>query len=118
MAAGPAAGDTDRANDDGLAAGATAELCGEDMTQDVREEEVRAGLRAFIEEEVLLGADESSFADDDPLLSGGVIGSFHLVQLAVFAEDTFGVRIPDDHLTPDRLDTLAAMTDYVLARLP
>lgn len=88
------------------------------MTQGEQRDRVRAALRAFIEEEVLFGAAEHPFDDDDPLLSGGVISSFYLVQLAVFAQETFGVHIPDDHLTPDRLDTLADMTDYVLARLP
>ncbi len=49
---------------------------------------------------------------DEPLLSTGLIDSFHLVDLAVFVEDTFGVRIEDTELnagTFDSVNQLAAL---------
>jgi acyl carrier protein len=48
----------------------------------------------------------------DPLLSSGLIDSFHLVDLALFIEDNFGVHIDDSELnasTFDSLDQLAAL---------
>lgn len=49
---------------------------------------------------------------DEPLLSTGMIDSFHLVDLAAFVEDSFGVRLDDTELnahTFDTLDQLAAI---------
>jgi len=46
------------------------------------------------------------------LISGGLIDSFSLVDLALFVEDTFGVHIDDSELnaqTFDSLDQLAAL---------
>ncbi len=49
---------------------------------------------------------------DAPLISSGLIDSFSLVDLALFVEDRFGVRIEDTELnaqTFDSLDQLAAL---------
>ncbi len=48
----------------------------------------------------------------EALLSSGLIDSFHLVDLALFVEDNFGVHIDDSELnasTFDSLDQLAAL---------
>jgi acyl carrier protein len=49
---------------------------------------------------------------DEALISSGLIDSFHLVDLALFVEDRFGVRIDDSELsasTFDNLNELAAL---------
>ena len=43
---------------------------------------------------------------DESLLSSGLIDSFSLMDLALFVEDTFGVRIEDTELNADTFDTL------------
>lgn len=52
--------------------------------------------------------------NDEPLISSGLIDSFHLVDLALFIEETFGVHIDDTELnaqTFDTLDQLAALIE-------
>jgi acyl carrier protein len=49
-----------------------------------------------------------------PLITSGLIDSFHLVDLALYVEDTFGVHIDDTELraeTFDTLDQLAALIE-------
>lgn len=53
---------------------------------------------------------------DEPLLSGGLIDSFYLVDLALFVEDTFGVRIDDTELNKDSFDTLAELSELIELR--
>ena len=43
--------------------------------------------------------------EDEPLISSGLIDSFGLVDLALFIEDTFGIRIEDVELTSSVFDT-------------
>jgi acyl carrier protein len=50
----------------------------------------------------------------EPLISSGLIDSFSLMDLALFVEDTFGVRIEDTELnagTFDNLDQLASLIE-------
>jgi acyl carrier protein len=57
-----------------------------------------------------------SLSDDEVLISSGLIDSFSLVDLALFVEDTFGVRIEDSELTSDVFDTLFELTALVEKR--
>ena len=81
------------------------------MTMDRRE--IRAQLAAFICQELLRSPDYV-IADSQPLITGGLIDSFSLVQIGVFIESAFGVYIPDTDLTVENLDTLQQMVDRVL----
>ncbi|MEA4907609.1 MAG: acyl carrier protein [Chloroflexi bacterium] len=53
---------------------------------------------------------------DEPLITSGVIDSFHLVDLALFVEDTFGVQIDDSELNADTFDTLEQLAALILGR--
>lgn len=56
---------------------------------------------------------------DESLISGGLIDSFSLVDLALFVEDTYGVHIDDSELnaqTFDSLNQLAVLIQSLQAR--
>ena len=63
----------------------------------------------------LLNNPSYPLADTEPLITGGMIDSFSLAQIGVFAEDTFGVYIPDNDLTVANMDTLDQMVNRVMA---
>ena len=52
----------------------------------------------------------------EPLLSSGLIDSFSLMDLALFVEDTFGVRIEDTELNADTFDNLSQLGDLIESR--
>ena len=53
---------------------------------------------------------------DEPLISSGLIDSFSLMDLALFVEDTFGVRIEDTELNADTFDNLTQLASLVESR--
>lgn len=53
---------------------------------------------------------------DEPLISSGLIDSFHLVDLALFVEDTFGVVIDDAELNSGVFDTLNQLAALIESR--
>lgn len=50
---------------------------------------------------------------NEPLISGGLIDSFSLVDLALFVEQTFGVRIDDTELNADTFDSLNDLANLI-----
>ena len=52
----------------------------------------------------------------EPLLSSGLIDSFSLMDLALFVEDTFGVRIEDTELNADTFDNLSQLGELIESR--
>ena len=54
--------------------------------------------------------------DAEPLISNGLIDSFSLMDLALFVEDTFGVRLEDTELNADTFDNLNQLTSLIESR--
>jgi acyl carrier protein len=72
-------------------------------------------LRAYLAASGKL--DPSTLTMDDPLLSGGLIDSFRLIDLALFVEQEFGVHLDDTELNVDHFDTLADLAALIHSRL-
>jgi acyl carrier protein len=53
---------------------------------------------------------------DEPLISSGKIDSFSLVDLALYIEDQFGVKIEDTELNAETFDTLAQLAEIIESR--
>jgi len=53
---------------------------------------------------------------DEKLISSGLIDSFNLMDLALFVEDTFGVRIEDTELNADTFDSLTQLDSLIASR--
>ena len=73
-------------------------------------------VRAFTLKELLKNPD-TTLKDDEPLFSSGLIDSFAMAQVGVFIETEFDLYIPDPELTVENMDTVAQITDKVLALL-
>ena len=54
---------------------------------------------------------------EEKLISSGLIDSFNLMDLALYVEDTFGVRIEDTELNADTFDTLTQLDSLIASRL-
>ncbi|RME88185.1 MAG: hypothetical protein D6770_07665 [Anaerolineae bacterium] len=67
--------------------------------------EIKEKLRTFICTELLNNPDYP-LQDDEPIITSGLMDSFSLAQIGVFAEIEFSVYIPDADLTVDAMDTL------------
>jgi acyl carrier protein len=53
---------------------------------------------------------------DEPLISSGLIDSFSLMDLALFVEDMFAVRIEDTELNANSFDNLTQLASLIESR--
>jgi acyl carrier protein len=79
-------------------------------------EEILTALNAYIVTQILKQP-KRTLRPDEPLLTNGLVDSFSLVDLGLFVEDKFGVRIEDTELNPDTFDTLQQLTALIQSRL-
>jgi len=77
--------------------------------------EVISPLAAFLAEKILKQPNRK-IAPDEPLLSSGLIDSFSLMDVALYIEDTFGVRIEDTELNVDTFDNLTQLAALIDSR--
>ena len=73
-------------------------------------------IAAYISKE-LLKDPTRIITSDEALISSGLVDSFNLVDLALFIEETFSVRIDDTELTADVFDTIDELTSLISARI-
>ena len=77
--------------------------------------DITAQLSKFIATTILKQPNRS-IGDSESLISTGLIDSFSLMDLALFVEDTFGVRIEDTELNADTFDNLTQLTSLIESR--
>jgi acyl carrier protein len=76
---------------------------------------ITSQLAAYITKDILKQPNRT-LSPDDALISSGLVDSFHLVDLALFIEDTFGVHIDDTELTAETFDTLGQLVEVIRQR--
>lgn len=52
----------------------------------------------------------------EPLISSGLIDSFSLMDVALFVEDNFGVRIEDTELNAETFDSVTQLVSLIESR--
>jgi acyl carrier protein len=77
---------------------------------------IRQKIRAFIYRE-LIRDEDYDLADDEGIITGGLMDSFALAEFGVFVEDEFDIYIPDIDLTVAKLDSLNLMVARILQEI-
>lgn len=78
-------------------------------------DQVLSNVEKYIATQILKQPNRK-IAADEPLLSSGLIDSFSLMDLALFVEDTFGVRIEDTELNANTFDNLTQLAALIESR--
>ena len=78
-------------------------------------EQMISNLEKFIADQILKQPNRK-IAADEALISSGLIDSFSLMDLALYVEDTFGVRVEDTELNANTFDNLNQLAVLITAR--
>jgi acyl carrier protein len=79
--------------------------------------DIRQTVRKFIEETFLIGAD-TRLEDSDSLLQLQVVDSTGFLEIVTFIETEFNVKVADDEMVPENLETIENIDAYVRRKLP
>lgn len=74
-------------------------------------------LRIYILENFLFSDDPSELNDDDSFLEKEIIDSTGILEVIEFLEEEAGVKVEDDELIPDNLDSVNKIVNFVNIKL-
>jgi acyl carrier protein len=74
-------------------------------------------IRQFIVENYFLGQDESRLKDGDSSLESGILDSTGILQLITFLEETYGIAVGDEDISPDNLDSIERVAAYLQRKI-
>lgn len=73
-------------------------------------------VREYIVENFLFGEGDS-LKEDTSFLEEGIIDSTGILELVMFIEETYGIKIEDDELVPENMDSLKNIAQYLGRKL-
>jgi len=76
---------------------------------------IKDQVREFMQE-VASGKGVSSFTDQESLMENGVIDSLSIFRLVSFLEETFRVRIGDEEITSENLQSINTIEQLVRSK--
>ncbi|MEX0715510.1 MAG: acyl carrier protein [Planctomycetaceae bacterium] len=79
--------------------------------------EIDHRIRGFIGENFLFGEDANRLGADESLVQQGIIDSTGVLELVTFLEADFQVKIADDELVPQNLDTIHNLVAFIERKL-
>lgn len=83
---------------------------------DKRRNSVAQAITAHLEEELFADFGPGKLSGDDSLFDHGIIDSVSLVNLVLWLEKEFGVKIPHDEVTPANFEALNEIVALVLRK--
>jgi acyl carrier protein len=70
-------------------------------------------IRAFILNNFLFDANESDLANDASFLEQGIIDSTGVLELVEWLEETFIIKVADEELNPENLDSVDRLAQFI-----
>ncbi len=75
--------------------------------------DVKQKVRQFILKNYLFSTDESALKNDVSLMQAGIMDSTGVLELIMFLEEQFGMKVADEEMTPENLDGVDRIVGFV-----
>lgn len=76
----------------------------------------RSRIRGYILENLMFSSNDADLADDASLLDRGIIDSTGVLEIVLYLEEQFGVKVKDSDMLPANFDSVDNIVGFV-ARL-
>jgi len=74
-------------------------------------------LKNYIMSQFLFEQDQQSLEPDDDLLNQGIIDSMGVLELINYMEETLGVQVSDEEITPENFRSLNTLMNLVRQKI-
>ncbi len=74
---------------------------------------IQSQVRSYILENLLFSGNPDDLANDESLLDRGIVDSTGVLEIVLFLETTFGVKVQDSQMLPENFDSVDAIVRFV-----
>jgi acyl carrier protein len=78
---------------------------------------IKQQIVEFITTNFLFDESSNVLGEADSLLETGVIDSTGVLELVAFIEETYGIKIDDEEIVPENLDSIINIAAYISQKL-
>jgi acyl carrier protein len=77
---------------------------------------IQKQIRDFLVQNILFTSDGFDYGDDDSFLEQGIIDSVGIMELILFVEETYCLRVEEHEVTPDNFDSVNKLARYIKSK--
>ncbi|MFH1701768.1 MAG: acyl carrier protein [Candidatus Zixiibacteriota bacterium] len=81
----------------------------------MEKQDISKKVADFISEQFIFDED-LKIGNDDSLLESGTIDSTGILELVLYLEENFSIKVEDEELVPDNLDSINKIAEFVAAK--
>jgi acyl carrier protein len=70
-------------------------------------------LRGYILENFLFTNDDAALSSSDSFMAKGILDSTGIIEVILFMEEEFGVKVADEEMTPENLDSVTKLVAFI-----
>ncbi len=85
--------------------------------QDYNEKDIVDIISRFIIDNFILSDQKENIDENISLYENRIVDSTGVLEIVDFLEETFGIKIEDDELVPDNLDSIKKMSKFVQRKI-
>jgi len=79
---------------------------------------IEAKVREYILDNYLFTDDQNALSSDESFLDKGIIDSTGILEVIMFLEEEFGIKVEDEEMIPENLDSVKNIVAYVNRKKP
>ena len=76
---------------------------------------IKERIKSFFEDNFMIEF-EDDFSDEDSFLENGIIDSTGILELILFLEENYNVKVEDDEMIPENLDSFKNIQLFVKSK--
>ena len=80
------------------------------------EHQLRSEIRQFVLDDLLMGDTASMLDDGESFLETGTIDSIGVLEVVMFLEHNFQLKVQDRELVPENLDSVNRLVQFVMRK--
>ena len=81
-----------------------------------QEAQLRSEVRQFVQKELLMGDASAMLEDDESFLETGTIDSTGVLEVVMFLEQNYGMKVHDREMLPENLDSVNRLVQFIMRK--
>ena len=74
---------------------------------------IETEIKNYIAKNLLFSSDGFKYPDDASFLEEGIVDSQGVMELVLFVEDTYGLKVDDWEIIPDNFDSISKLATFI-----
>jgi acyl carrier protein len=85
----------------------------QELRKDNAMDAIAEKVRGFIARNIIFSSSGYPHADDVSFLESGIVDSMNVMELVMYSEEAFGIKVNDDEIVPGNFDSVSNLVSYI-----